>query len=50
MIFLSKVGFEILVEVMGFTYVFEDGYNCNCLWMSVFFVVSVIVVSRLSEK
>jgi hypothetical protein len=50
MFFLSKVCFEIFVEVMGFTYVFEDGYNCNCLWMSVFFVVSVIVVSKLSEK
>jgi len=47
--FVSKVGFQIFVEVMGFTHVFENGCKCNSLWMSVFFVF-VIFVSKLSEK
>ena len=36
---VNKVGFTNFVEVMGFTYVFEDGWKCNCLWISVFFCV-----------
>jgi hypothetical protein len=46
---VSEVCFQFFVEVMGFTHVFENGWKCNSLWMSVFFVF-VIFVSKVSAK
>ena len=50
-LFVNKVGYQIFVKVIGFSCVFENvakvigfihvfanGEECNCLFMSVFFV------------
>ena len=36
--FFSEVSFETVAKVNGFIHVFANGEECNCLFMSVFFV------------
>ena len=45
---MIKVGFQIVVKVMGFSYVFENGSKCNSPWMSVSF--SFLCLTRFQWK
>ena len=40
--FVSGISFEDVARVIGFIHVFANGEECNCLFMSVFFVFANI--------
>ena len=47
-LFVNKVCFQIVVKVVGFSYVFENGCKCNLSGCPCFFVC-LLVVSKLFE-